>query len=203
MTIEIPTPSAELLSQLETATIDTTSSELAAIAAIRERFTVYAKHNGNIKIADYDRVTSNYSVDLAVWYKRQGKLVKGLLAWDAFSTSHTDQNRGTRSGSRIYLTEAGEWLKLTRVGHWTQWQGEAQYWECGVSAAPDSDEDAPNDAGGSVEVISDADVDAMVDLEELLTDLGKAMAEMCKKLPDRYNRLKARAELANRVLTAA
>lgn len=202
MTIEIPTPSAELLSQLETATIEVTQSEVAAVAAIRERFALYAKHNGHIKIASYNLNNSNYSIDEAVYYTRGGKLLKGLLAWDHFTESHTDQNRGTRSGSRIYLLETGEWLRLTRVGRWTQWQGEPRYWECGVSAAPDSDQDGPSDVGGSVDVISDADVDAMVDLEELLKDLGASMAEMCKKLPDRYNRLKVRAELAQRVLTA-
>ena len=39
--------------------------------------------------------------------------------------------------------------------------------------------------------------------EKLLAGLAKSMTDMCSKLPERYDKLKARAELAQRVIAAA
>lgn len=208
MTIEIPVPSAELLSQLETASIEVSESEQSAVAALREKFTPYAKHNGTIKIGDYDKSTSNYRVDRAAYYEIDGKRVKALLAKDAFSYDHSDQYRGSQFGSKLYLTESGEWLEITRVGHWTQWQGEAQWWYCGNDAASEifpSDEDydgGESHTGGSIRTMSDAEVAGEYVFESVVKQLGESMAELCKKLPARYAKLQARAELAKRTLEA-
>ncbi len=210
MTIEIPTPSAELISQLETATIETSQSEAAAVSAIRERFTPYAKHNGFVMTADYDLATSNYSVDRNAHYERDGKRVRALLAEDSFSIEHTDQNRGTRGGTKLYLTQHGEWLQIERVGRWTQWQGEAQYWYTDdVSRGKilgnefdgyDGDDGSPS---GAIAILADAEVAAKYDVDNILNQIGRSMAELCKKLPARYAKLQQRAELARRVIAAA
>ena len=207
MTIEVPTPSADLLQQIETQAIETDQTEVAAIAAIRERFAPYAKHNGYIRTADYDMQTSNYRVDREAYYERDGKRVKGLLADDNFDYSHSDQNRGSRDGTRLYITESGEWLELRRVGHWTQWQGEAQWWYTDTASClaifANSDTGGDYDMGseeGHIRVLTDAQVQAEYHLDAILRDLAKTMAEMSKKLPERYSRLRANAELAQRVI---
>ena len=43
MTIEVPTPSADLISQVETATIETNQAEIAAVMAIHEKFSPYGR----------------------------------------------------------------------------------------------------------------------------------------------------------------
>jgi len=186
----------------------TTAFELYVYAAIRERFAQYAKHNGHIKIADYAVTGTNYSVHREVWHEIGGRKLKALLIVDGFDSARLDQNRGTRSGTRLYLTEFGEWLQITRTGAWTEWQGAANYWGCGVSAAPYADEyadagcedeympDSERQLGGGVEIVSDHQVSERYELATILGQLGAGMAELIKKLPARYNKLKARAELA-------
>ena len=72
----------------------------------------------------------------------------GLLCDDNFdsNTNRGDQNRGTYSGSRLYLTDTGEWLEIERSGSWSQWQGEGEGWACG-----DVDWDDATDDGEHVQ----------------------------------------------------
>jgi hypothetical protein len=205
MTIEVPTPSTELLTQLETVTVQTDQAEAAAIAGIREKFTCYAKHNGHIKTADFHKSDgANYNIDRDAYHEPDGKRLQALLVADHFTEAHTDQNRGSKGGFRLYLTEAGEWLELKRVGRWTRWQGEPSYWytsgESGERVGALDEGEPP--AGGHVRTMTDAQVADEYDLETILEQLGKTMAEMCAKLPERYNRLKTRAELAQRTIDA-
>ena len=207
MTIDVPTPSADLLQQIETQAIETDQNEVAAITAIRERFAPYAKHNGYIRTADYDMQTSNYRVDREAYYERDGKRVKGLLADDCFDYSNDDQNRGPRHGTRLYITESGEWLELRRVGHWTQWEGESQWWYTDSASQsaifpgfPGNDRYDERPEEGDIRILTDAQVQAEYHLDAILRELAKTMAEMSKKLPARYNRLRANAELAQRVI---
>ncbi len=201
MTIEVPTPSSDLIAQIETATINADQGELAAVRAIRERFTPFAKHNGFIKTASYARVESNYRVGREAYHERDGKRVKSLLVYDNFIERSRDQNRGDLKGDRLYLTEFGEWLRIERVGSWSCWQGEPTWWVTDGQSA-DTVEVSDEAATGSARVISDADVVAEYDLDDILSELGKAMTEMTKKLPQRYSGLIARAELAARVIAA-
>jgi hypothetical protein len=204
MTIEVPTPSAELISQLETAVIQTGQDEVAAITAIREKFTPYAKHNGFIKIGSFHKSDgANYTIDREAFYERAGRRLQGLLAVDLFAEEHTDQNRGIKTGHRLYLIETGEWLELERVGCWTRWQGEPTYWYTDGDSmeALELDEGRPP-SGGHLRIMTDTEAGAEYSLEDILEELGKSMAEMCKKLPERYNRVKARAELARRTVEA-
>ena len=139
MTIEVPTPSAELLNSLETATIDANETGAAAIAAIRERFSVYAKHNGYIAVS-FELTcyaSSNGEGAETVEYLRDaGRKTRGLLCYDSFSTERPhDQNRGIYTGERLWLT-AGGWVRVARSGDWSQWQGSSRSWE-GRSRHPD------------------------------------------------------------------
>jgi hypothetical protein len=201
MTIEVPTPSADLISQIETQTIQTDETETAAIAAIRERFAPYAKHNGYVRIAHYEASTCNWSVDRSVYYKDAGgKRVKALLACDSFSTGSENQNNGSLGGRRLYLLSTGEWLDIKRYGSWTQWQGSPNHWGCGADASPNTDDGDDSSSRGYAKIVTDSEVAADWDLAEVLADLGKAMATMCNKLPARFTALQGRAELARRIL---
>jgi hypothetical protein len=199
MTIEVPTPSADLISQVEIATIETNQAEIAAVMAIREKFAAYAKHNGNIRLAHYESSTCDRSV---YYYKDSGKRAKALLACNDFTTGREDQNHGSLGGKRLYLLATGEWLEIKRIGSWSAWQGSPNQWGCGEDASPDRDYEATSTGGGYAKIVNDAQVAANWDLEELLKDLGQAMTEMCSKLPERHGRLKARAELAQRAIEA-
>ena len=74
MKIEIHIPSADLLTQIEATNIEVLESETVAIAAIRERFTQYAKHNGYIKIGDESQSTSNSSWSRQAYYRKPGPI---------------------------------------------------------------------------------------------------------------------------------
>jgi hypothetical protein len=203
MTVEIPTPSADLIAQIENATIETSENETAAIAAIRTRFAPYAKHNGFIRIA-YSRVgNSNYSREDELYYEDGGKKVRALLVLDEFdSRNHSgDQNRGEYTGYRLYLTSGGEWVKIKRTGNWSRWQGEGEGWGCGVSAGSDTGDEYDEAPVGYVKTLTDEQV-ARFEVGKILDRLGKSMADMCAKLPERYGKLKARAELARRIVEA-
>jgi len=208
MTIEIPTPSADLISRIETATIETDQKETDAIAAIRQRFAGYAKHNGYIKTASFHLTSSNYSLEREAFHRVDGKRIRGLLALDDFSERHSDQNRGTRHGTRLYLTEAGEWLELRREGVWSQWQGSPNYWytdsasEHGIGPGSEFGDEYGECKFGHVKTMTDAEVAAKYSLMDILEELGKSLKTMCEKLPVRYSRLKARAELAGRVMAS-
>jgi hypothetical protein len=206
MTIEIPTPSAELLNQLETATIDADQAEIDAIKAIRERFTPYAKHNGFIQTATYAMSDSNYQVHKDAYLEAGGIKVRGLRVWDGFDSDHSDQNRGDHLGERLYLSERGEWIELKRSGVWSHWQGASCYWytseESAAAVGVIAHHEQHRCRAGHIRYMSDLEVVAEYDLDEILKELGKSMTEMSKKLPARYTALQARAELAQRAIAA-
>jgi len=212
MTIEVPTPSADLISQIETATIETTEIATAAVASIRAKFSVYAKHNGWIKTGWESQCDSNSRWSRDAYYRAHGTTVRtrGLLCSDDFDTENArgDQNRGSFTGSRLYLTSDGEWLQITRDGSWSRWQGEGEGWACGDvdwdEGAEESERYESEESGynGAVMLLSDDEVARQYKLESLLEELGKTMTTLCEKLPERYGKLKARAELAQRTVEA-
>lgn len=54
---------------------------------------------------------------------------KGTVLVDNFTREYTDKDtRGDYSGSQLILTNSGEFLKLTRQGEWSRWQGESSHW---------------------------------------------------------------------------
>jgi hypothetical protein len=130
----------------------------------------------------------------------------------AFARAHAqgqaneDQNSGRNEGFRLYLTEGGEWLELERAGRWTQWQGSPSYWYTDADSAQAigilDNESMEPPTGGKIRSMTDAEVAAEYVFADVLSQIGKSMAELCKKLPERYNRLKANAELAQRAVAA-
>jgi hypothetical protein len=199
-TIEIPTPSADLMTQVENVTVLTLANEALAIALIREKFTPYAKHAGFVRIA-YSKVgNQNWSSKAELYHEQDGKRVRALLVRDEFDEESTEEFRGAYTGWRLYLTAGGEWLKIKRDGNWSQWQGESQGWGCGVSALSYEMED--HDMGGCITTLTDEEVARGNGMEAVLACLSKSMADMCVKLPERYGKLKARAELAQRTVEA-
>lgn len=201
MTIEIPTPSTDLITQIETVTIEVLENETQAVVALREKFTAYAKHNGFIRIAYSSVGNSNWHRESELYYEQDGKRVKALLVRDEFDSENTDQNRGNYTGWRLYLTAGGEWIKIKRDGNWSQWQGEGEGWGCGCSAeSNEMGDDFAADMGGYIKSLTDEQVAKANVLAELLAGLAKSMGDMCQKLPERYNKLKARGEMAKRTL---
>jgi hypothetical protein len=205
MNIEVPTPSTELLTQLETTTTETIQSETIAVTAIRERFAPFPRHNGHIKIGKEWQSTSNSSWERNAYLSHESGKMHGLVCVDNFteSTNRGDQNRGQFGGEQLYVTQTGEWLEITRTGHWSNWQGEGGGWACG-DVPWSSDEDYCVDRGydGCIKTMTDAEVGAQYNLDEILDGLAAAMATMCQKLPDRLTRIKARGELAQRIISA-
>lgn len=203
MTIEVPTPAPEFLEQVEKALIETDQAEAAAITAIRERFAVYARHNGFIQTASYDESDgANYSIDREAHLMDGGRCVRAIRAASSFTTKHTSRNRGTCGGYRLYLTEKGEWIEVQRVGVWSAMQGEPGYWFCDEASA-DAIGMEHCARYGHVRRMSDEEVADEYDLDAIVEHLGKSMAELVTKLPARYTNLQARAELAQRVIAAA
>jgi len=203
MTIEVPTPSTDLISQIENATIEALENETQAVVALRQKFAPYAKHNGFIRIAYSSVGNQNWRRESELYYEQDGKKVKALLVRDEFGSENTDQNRGNYTGWRLYLTANGEWLKIRRDGNWSQWQGEGEGWGCGCSAeSNDMGDDYGADMGGYVKTLTDEQVAAQNVFGKLLEGLAKSMTDMCTKLPERFGKLKARAELAQRTLEA-
>jgi hypothetical protein len=196
MTIEVPTPSADLISQIETATIEALENETQAVVALREKFTPYAKHNGFIRIAYSSVGNQNWRRESELYYEQDGEKVKALLVRDEFGTENTDQDRGNYTGWRLYLTAAGEWVKIKRDGNWSQLHGEGEGWGCGCSA------ESNDMMGGYVKTMTDTEVAKANVFEKLLAGLATSMTDMCSKLPERYGKLKARAELAQRTVEA-
>lgn len=203
MTIEVPTPSTDLISQIENATIEALENETQAVVALRQKFAPYAKHNGFIRIAYLSVGNQNWRRVSELYYEQDGKKVKALLVRDEFGSENTDQNRGNYTGWRLYLTANGEWLKIRRDGNWSQWQGEGEGWGCGCSAeSNDMGDDYGADMGGYVKTLTDEQVAAQNVFGKLLEGLAKSMTDMCTKLPERFGKLKGRAELAQRTLEA-
>ena len=56
--------------------------------------------------------------------------------------------------------------------------------------------------GGYIQTMTDTEVAKANVFEKLLAGLAKSMTDMCSKLPERYGKLKARAELAQRTVEA-
>ena len=214
MAIEVPTPSTDLISQVQTATIETTLAEVSAITALRQTFTQYAKHNGFIYIGNsttkdnVGRVTR----DVDYYHGKAGQVVvgkganrmHGILMIDTFDSSGSDSGRVF--GYRLWLTEDGVWLELKRDGRWSNWQGAGEHWACGQGIIGQEDpaycEPYGDQTGGHIRVMTDTEVADEYNLADLLERLGKSMDKMCKTLPDRFSRLKARTELAQRVIAA-
>jgi len=199
MTIEIPTPSADLIFQIENATIEVLENETRAVFALREKFTPYAKHNGFIRIAYSSVGNQNWHRESELYYEQDGKRVKALLVRDEFDSQNTDQHRGNYTGWRLYLTAGGEWVKIMRDGNWSQWQGAGEEWGCGCSA---ENNDSDDYGDGYVKTMTDEEVAKTNVFEKLLAGFAKSMTDMCTKLPERYGKLKARAELAQRAVEA-
>lgn len=203
MTIEIPTPSTDLVAQIEKITIEALECETLAVGALREKFTPYARHNGFIRIAYSSVGNSNWHRQSELDYEHDGKRVKALMVRDEFDRENTDQNRGNYTGWRLYLTAAGEWIKIKRDGNWSQWQGEGEGWGCGCSAeSNEMGDDYGADVGGYVKTLTDEDVAKANVFEKLLEGFAKSMTDMCSKLPERYGKLRVRAELAQRTIEA-
>jgi hypothetical protein len=203
ITITLPAIDEAVIANLETLRTQASATEIEALKAVREKYAPLAKHNGWIKIADYDMATSNYRIDRDLHYVVDGRKVKGLLCYDGFSSDHTDQNRGNQTGDRLYLTESGQWLRIERDGHWTQWQGEAQWWGCGVSAIPsDGRYEDMDDTGGSIRVVTDAEVEAEYDVDDIVAQLAKSLGTLATKLPQRMTKLQQRVALASKLLEA-
>ncbi len=199
MTIEINVPSADLIHQVETATIETHDSEILAIATVREKFCGFAKHNGYVRIASYSRYHAGQriSIDMDRYYEADGHKVRALLACDCFDSDRPDQNSTKYSGDRLYLTQYGEWLRIERSGGASAWEGSPNQWGCGVSALDEEEDDYRNRAPrGSIRIVTDAAVAEEYDLEDIMKQLGKSLAEMSKKLPERLTKLRQRTALA-------
>jgi hypothetical protein len=204
ITITIPAIDPALIEAIKTETTITESSEANAIRALREKFYPLAKHAGYIRIARLQTYESS-GVELrddSLYYEQNGRKVRALLALDDFGTNKTEEFRGVYTGSRLYLTEAGEWLQINRVGSWSQWQGSPQEWNCGTSVQEYEDYGDYKAGHGSIEGLNDTEIVSRWKLAEVAKELGKSLATMAEKLPERLTRIRQRSRLAAELLAA-
>jgi hypothetical protein len=205
ITVSLPEIPASIIAQLEQQQVTTHESETAALTAIRVKYAPLGRHNGNIKIAYSYVGNSNFRREDERYYEiqREGRTLKlkGLLADNSFTKEYDSQNRGTFGGSRLYLTEGGTWLQITREGYWSDWQGEPIAWGCGVSVYEESDEYAP-EIGGDIKTLTDDQVAAQYKFVDLLATLSASLATLAEKLPQRMTTLQQRATLASQFLAA-
>jgi hypothetical protein len=196
ITITLPAIDETVIANLEILTSQASATEVEALRAIRESYAKLARQNGYVRIAHYSVSNSNWSRSNDVHYERNGRKVRALLAFDNFGSDNTDQNSGTYSGDKLYLTETGEWLRIERTGTWSQWQGSPDRWGCGV-AAYDTDSDSQ---GGNVRIVTDEEVADEYPLAGLVEELGKSLSTLAEKLPARLTKVRQRAELASKLL---
>jgi hypothetical protein len=183
ITVSIPAIDDALIANLETTNVELGANEVAAVVAIRERFTQYAKHNGYIKIAWSSAGNQNWSNEEEEFYERDGKQVHGLLVADSFSRERDSEFRGRLTGFRLYLTDYG-WIELERRGSFSQWQGEPQSWEA------------------KVRDLSDEQVATEYDLLGIAHGLATALKTMAEKLPERYTKLRQKSEFTAKLIEA-
>lgn len=203
--ITLPAIDETVIANLETLSTQASANEVEALKAIREKYAPLAKQNGFVRIA-WTRCGdgSNWSQERDYYYERNGKRIKALKAYDGFDHPHTSQNTGHNTGDRLYLLETGEWLRIERTGHWSQWQGSSQAWACGAGIIDRGEFDGSPDEsdGGSVQIRTDAEVEAEYNLEDIVSELAKSLKTLAEKLPARMNRLQQRVALATQLLEA-
>ena len=196
MTIDMPGIDETTITAIETEATRTVEMEIQAVTALREKYAPLARHSEGVRTSYHHRGNSNYSSESETFYMRDGKRVRAFLVIDDFSREHDDQNRGSLVGTRLYLTEHAQWLRLERTGSWSNWQGEGQGWSCGVD-----DEDYDN--CGSTEVITDQDVIVNYsNLEEVVDGCSDALKALAENLPLRLVKIRERASLASQLLAA-
>lgn len=206
LTISIPEIPEAVFADLQTQKEETFAIEVQAVAALREKYARLAKHNGHVKIAWSRRGDgSNWSEEKERFHETDGKRTRAFLCVDWFDEKNDDQNRGSYCGDRLYLAETGEWLRIERAGNWSHWQGESQWWGCGVSAVEEEEVEfdcETGEGGGSVSFRTDAEVVEEYDVAQLVAGLAKAIEGLAKRLPERMTRLRAQSAAAAAVLAA-
>jgi hypothetical protein len=130
ITISLPAIDERILEELIILTTHASANEAEAVKAIREKYATLAAHNGYIKIGHSWKGNQNWSESRDYHYKRDHRKIRGLLARDEFETIHTSEYSGTYAGTRLYLLETGEWLRIERRGKWSSYQNSPDCWAC-------------------------------------------------------------------------
>lgn len=198
ITITLPAIDETVIANIDTLTSQASATEIEALKAIRAKYAVLARQNGYIRIAHYSVQNTNWSKSSDKHFERNGRKVRALLAFDNFESSNTDQNSGTYEGDKLYLTETGEWVRIERVGTWSQWQGSPDQWGCGTMAHYADDE--YDNQGGDVRLITDAEVAGEYPLAGIVEELAKSLKTLAEKLPARMAKVQQRATLASQLL---
>lgn len=184
ITVTLPAVDDTLIAKLEETRLELEGGEVAALSVIRQKYAPYARHNGHI-LTSYEKIgNQNWEETLTEHYERDGRTAKALKVVDDFGRENTEEYRGNLIGTRLYLTEDGEWLQVRRTGRWSNWQGEGQKWE------------------GTVHILTDEQVQRTYFLRAIVEGLSEALTELAKKLPERYTRLRQQTELAAKVIAA-
>jgi hypothetical protein len=199
ITIAIPAVDDAAIVPYQQQITTTVASETDAVRLIREKYARYAKHNGFIRVA----LRSTLTTEKTYYYHNvAGRKAKGLLVADAFDAEQVDRATYTREGSRLYLLESGEWLQITRSGHWDGEGGETEHWDCGADSVPDAGAEYLEGGEGSMITLTDAMVAANWALTSILQQLAKTMTDFATKISQKHGKLAQRAELATKVIEA-
>lgn len=199
--IALPAISIELIEQVNTQQQILAESELAAVRKLREVYGPLAKQNGFIKIWDWDRYTNSgqHIAGSEGHLKEDGKRVRALLAVDDFTQENTTEFNGINTGTRLYVRD-NDWIAIKRYGKWSQYQGSPSFWACGEI----DDEYFREDLGrhGGIWYLTDEEVAGRYKLEAICEGLAESLKTLSEKLPERYSRLKAKTEAAQRLVAA-
>jgi hypothetical protein len=195
ITITIPQIDPAMYADLETTQSQAYESELAAIRAIREKFSAAAKHGQNVKTASWkDRV------DSVCMLRKDGKLVKGWEIVRDFSFDDSSANSGSISGTSLWLTADG-WLEQEFNGAWSRYQDSVDWWCAGDTTPQMENVDWDRGGGGYTKYVSDA-VAGEYKLEDILTGLAKVISESKDRVPKRIAKLQEQIAVAERVAAA-
>jgi len=195
ITITFPAIPAQVIADLnETETI-LAATEVEFIHALRAKYGDLARYNGYIKTSHYAKGDSNYSEEGDTWLRNSEGKIKGLLASDNFTTVNDSQNDGRYTGSKLYLIYGDRgthgWVEISRAGHWSNWQGSANYWSCDGTFADDTEFDG---AQGEVRWLTDEEVAGEYSVQKVATTLAATLTDLAGKLSQRLTRKRTLAE---------
>jgi hypothetical protein len=193
--ITMPAIPPAVVAELEVTENVLASTKVEFVAELRARYAALAsRHGGNIKVS----YRNNAHTKEERFFRIDGKLAKGLLAFDSFEKDRNsrDDTSGKMTGKRVYLTADG-WLQLTRAGQWSRWENSTDWWTADGTVSDNTDRDAMyqhETHEADIRMLTDRQFAESYDVVKGAETLAESLTETARKLPERLTRKRALAE---------